>query len=72
MIDEPEPFSLHLTFVSRLFDLHHTCSFGENGCHCDEAQQRIESGDILCEKGVTECPDDCPICKRCMEDLGCL
>ena len=67
----------HLSFIplptnDRIFDLDHSCTYGENGCECKDAKQRVENNEIICEKGITECPDECPICNYCMESLGCL
>mmetsp|Transcript_3516 Transcript_3516/g.4327 ORF Transcript_3516/g.4327 Transcript_3516/m.4327 type:complete len:131 (+) Transcript_3516:164-556(+) len=55
-----------------VFDLHHSCLYGENGCECEDAEQRVANDEITCEKGVTACPEECPICIRCMQELGCI
>jgi hypothetical protein len=55
-----------------ILDLDHSCTYGENGCECEDAKQRVENNEIICEKGITECPDECPICNYCMESLDCL
>ena len=60
------------SYLNRLFDLHHSCFFGDSGCQCEDAKRRVDNNEILCEKGITECPDDCTVCSKCMRDLGCL
>lgn len=56
-----------------LRDLDSTCSSGNGGiknCRCDDAQRRIEEGQISCDDFT--CPDDCEVCKFCLVSiLGC-
>ena len=65
----------------RLFDVSFSCSHGEDQCECQDAKKRIERNEIVCDannnddnnnNNVTQCPEDCSICKFCMEQLGCL
>jgi len=52
-----------------LKDLDNSCVAEEDGaqdCRCDDAQRRIESGQI---ETSSLCPDDCEVCKFCLDSV---
>ena len=64
------PFLFFFFLVEcRLFDLYISCETNESGdlinCQCNDAQRRIDSGQIQCG-GNELCPDNCEMCKYCL------
>ena len=58
-----------------LRDLDNTCTVDQSGkaknCDCEDAKRRISHGEITC--GESKCPDDCEVCKFCLDEIkGCL
>lgn len=48
----------------------HTQGGKRRDCTCDDAQRRMEKGQIDCDN--FSCPDDCEVCKFCLVNiLGC-
>jgi hypothetical protein len=60
---------------SWLLDLENSCVSKKGSaidCRCDDAQHRIDKGEIHCGESTSLCPDDCEVCKYCLESvLGC-
>ena len=58
-----------------LLDLDNSCVPKDGSaidCRCDDAQRRIGNGEIQCGESASLCPDDCEVCKYCLESvLGC-
>lgn len=53
---------------NRIKDIENSCIETDSGelinCECNDAQRRIDNGDISC--GEALCPDGCDICKFCL------
>lgn len=65
-IEECETYEL-----AWLEDLENSCEQGSYGetknCSCDRAQSLINDGKIEC--GNFKCPDDCEVCKYCLNEV---
>ncbi len=59
---------MYHSFLYRLIDLNESCVETDDGdlinCQCNDAQRRIDNGQIQC--GNELCPDDCDVCKYCL------
>lgn len=49
-----------------------SCQISNTGerinCICEDAQRRVDNGQIDCSTGGKKCPDNCDVCDICLEE----